>query len=191
MSSEVKAPQVEFDHTKAVEATGTKGVFVGTIIDAVAKLSDPKDGIDQSWQLEVHIQAESREGKPVEWKPVREWYAYANIDGSAIKGIGSKWMNLMERLASTNAMKDISKAGSTTQEMMANFAKSLIGMNFKFEEFVNYPKGVHINDYLQARAAGKPILPKDAKDVTKSIILPLEYNGRKSVGMQKTTVSDL
>ncbi len=46
----------------------------------------------------------------------------------------TKWLYFIEALVQTGAMKDINPAGATDDERMSNFAQSLLGMKFKWEE---------------------------------------------------------
>jgi len=60
-------------------------------------------------------------------KPQYEWYP-----PSAVKK--TKWQYFIEALNATGAMKEIVTGGTNDSERMKNFAQSLLGMKFRFQE---------------------------------------------------------
>jgi hypothetical protein len=60
-------------------------------------------------------------------KPQYEWYPPSKVKKT-------KWIFLLEALIQTGAMKEISTAGASDDEIMENFRRSLLGMKFKWEE---------------------------------------------------------
>lgn len=181
---------VELDPSKAVEAVVSHGVFSGVIVYAEVKLSDPKpeQKIDSQYQLAIKV-------KSPKWETDQHyWYPVASKEGKPVNAIGSKWMNFLQMLHSTDAVKQgsLNLSGATGAEKIANLAKSLVGCNFEWEEINDYPQGVNILDYLKARAEGKlesVMKDSDGKErrLTKSVWVPTKYLGRVAVTGSATT----
>lgn len=130
--------------------------FKGVIVIAQYK-QNPKF---QGSQLEIEIQTEEYD------KNQHEWYSPSDKKNT-------KWAHLIEALHKCGALKDISFEGQTVEEKMANFAKSLVGMQCRFVEFTDLPsiaKSRETNKY-EIRA-----------------IVPTEYFGKVDVGEVRTEV---
>ena len=77
--------------------------------------------IEQRKQLCIQIRTETYE------KDQFEWFAPSNVQLT-------KWHYFLTGMRKTGALKDTESSGKTPDEKMANFAKSLIGMNFRWLE---------------------------------------------------------
>ena len=99
-----------------------------------------------------------------------EWYPPSKVKKT-------KWLALIEALIQTGAMKDINPSGATDEERMKNFAQSLLGMKFKFEE----------------KEFDSLVL---VKNVPKrySVLVPVEYLGKSPIEVpaqvQQTTIGE-
>lgn len=80
--------------------------------------------IEQRAQLCIQIRTEHYELDQY------EWFAPSKVRLT-------KWHYFLEALNKTGALKDTISKGKTAQVKMANFAKSLIGMNFRWLERMN------------------------------------------------------
>lgn len=113
---------IVFTPEEAVEATKD---FVGHIVDAEYGMNPlghtGRADIEQRAQLCIQIRTETYE------KDQLEWFAPSKV-------ILTKWIYFITALRNTGALKDTSSEGKTAEEKMANFAKSLIGMNFRWLE---------------------------------------------------------
>jgi hypothetical protein len=88
------------------------------------------------------------------------WYAPSDKEKT-------KWAHLISYLSTSGALKDVDWSGSTPDEQMGNFAKSLLGMNCRFVEFTDLPS------VARNRETGK---------FEVRAIVPMEYFGKTEVG---------
>ncbi len=116
---------IVFTPEEAVEATKD---FEGYIVDAEYGMNPlghtGRPDIEQREQLCIQIRTETYE------KDQLEWFAPSKVKLT-------KWHYFLLGLNKTGALKDTDSAGKTAQKKMANFAKSLIGMNFRWLERMN------------------------------------------------------
>lgn len=116
---------IVFSPEDAVEATKD---FEGYIIDAEYGMNPlgmtGRDDIEQRAQLCIQIRTEAYE------KDQFEWFAPSKVKLT-------KWFHFLEAMKKTGALKETESGGKTAQEKMGNFAKSLIGMNFRWLERMN------------------------------------------------------
>lgn len=103
--------------------------------------------IEQRAQLCIQIRTEAYE------KDQYEWFAPSKVKLT-------KWIYFLEALNKTGALKVTNSSGKTAADKMKNFAKSLIGMNFRWLERMNL------------EAVATPI---------KRLLLPEEYLGKVEV----------
>ena len=89
-----------------------------------------------------------------------EWYPPSKVKQT-------KWLFFIEALVQTNAMKDVNPSGATDEERMKNFANSLLGMKFKWEEQEH-------ESLVMVKG-----LPKKF-----SVLLPVEYLGKSAIEAQ-------
>lgn len=80
--------------------------------------------IEQRAQLAIQIRTEAYE------KDQYEWYAPSKVKLT-------KWYYFLVAMNANGALKETDSKGKTAQEKMTNFAKSLIGMNFRWLERAN------------------------------------------------------
>jgi len=106
--------------------------------------------IEQRAQLCVQIRTEAYE------RDQYEWFAPSKVKLT-------KWYYFLDAMNKTGGLKDTISSGKDAAEKMKNFAKSLIGMNFRWLERMNL------------EAVATPI---------KRLLLPEEYLGK--VEVQKT-----
>jgi len=144
---------IAFSPDKLVEA---KKDFRGTIVDAEYGVEPfglkGRPDIARREQLAIKIRTDAYEKDQYEWYPPSD------------KKL-TKWAYFIEALAQCGALKDIVVKGETDEERMQSFARSLIGMEFRFVEKTG----------LQSIARGKEL----------EIILPVEYYGKKEVSPVK------
>ncbi len=124
--------------------------------------------IEQRAQLCIQIRTEAYERDQYELDladldPIAfGWSGYKWFAPSKVKL--TKWLYFLEAMNKTGALKDTVSTGKNAAEKMKNFAKSLIGMNFRWLERMNL------------ESAGSTPL--------KRLLLPEEYLGK--VEVQKT-----
>jgi len=140
---------IVFSPDKLSEA---KKDFRGVIVEAEYGLEPfgykGKVDIQRREQLAVKIRTDAYEKDQLEWFPPSD------------KKL-TKWAYLIEALANTGALRDVVIKGESDEERMQSFAKSLVGMEFRFME--------------------KTGLPSITKGRELEIILPVEYHGKKEV----------
>ena len=140
---------IAFEPDKLKDA---KKDFVGQIVDAEYAENplgmEGRPDIARRAQLAIQITTDEYEKDQFEWYPPTD------------KKL-TKWAYFLEALAKCGAMKDVDVKGKTDAERMASFAKSLIGMKFRFVEYTN--------------------LPCIVREKTLEIILPEEYKGKAPV----------
>jgi len=116
---------IVFTPDEAVEATKD---FEGYIVDAEYGMNplgmSGRPDIEQRAQLCIQIRTEAYE------KDQYEWFAPSKVKLT-------KWHYFLLGMNGTGALKDTNSEGKTADEKMANFAKSLIGMNFRWLERMN------------------------------------------------------
>ncbi|MHA3965038.1 MAG: hypothetical protein AM325_016035 [Candidatus Thorarchaeota archaeon SMTZ1-45] len=115
-------PDVAFSPDQGVDATKD---FNGYIVDAEYGL-DPlgmvgKAEFQKRPQLAIQIRTEAYE------KDQYEWYAPTRVNKT-------KWMYFIDAMNKCGALKETDSSGKNTDEKMASFAKSLVGMNFRWLE---------------------------------------------------------
>jgi len=144
--SEIK---VAFAPDKLVNAVKD---FRGVIVDAQYGLEPfgfkGKVGIERREQLAIKIRTDAYEKEQIEWFPPSD------------KKL-TKWAYMIEALASNGALRDVVVKGETNEERMQSFAKSLVGMEFRWLERTG----------LDSIAKGKKI----------DLLVPVEYYGRKEI----------
>ncbi len=100
-----------------------------------------------------------------------EWYPPSKVKKT-------KWLALIEALIQTGAMKDINPSGATDEERMKNFAQSLLGMKFKFEE----------------KEFESLVKEKGGAQKKYSVLVPVEYLGKHPIevpaSVQQTTIGE-
>lgn len=125
--------------------------FRGVIVDA--DYGDTPFGlqgrpdIERRKQLAIKIVSDEYD------KPQYEWYVPTNRKKT-------KWAYFIEALAKTGALKDVVITGSTDEERIMSFAKSLIGMEFYWVE-----------QEVELLVKGK----------TTTVLLPEVYYGKKQI----------
>lgn len=106
-------------------------------------------------------------------KPQYEWYPPSRVKKT-------KWFYLVEALNQIGAMKDIAIGGANDEERMKNFAKSMLGMTFRFEEQA-------CESLVQVKGGG------GAKVF--NLLVPVEYLGKKPIEkepeVKQTTIGDV
>lgn len=117
-----KQQDIAFSPDQGVDATKD---FVGYIADAEYGI-DPlgmvgKAEFEKRAQLAIQIRTEAYE------KDQYEWYAPTKVNKT-------KWMYYIDALNKCGALKETDSSGKNVDEKMANFAKSLVGMNFQWLE---------------------------------------------------------
>jgi len=121
----VSKESVAFLPEEAVQATKD---FVGYIVDCEYGMSPlgmtGRADIQASPQLAVQIRTEAYE------RDQYEWYRPSKVKLT-------KWIYFIEALARTGALKDTVSSGKNVAEKLKNFAKSLVGMNFRWLEKMN------------------------------------------------------
>ena len=146
---------IAFSPDELTEATKD---FVGVVVDAdygetpLGMVGRPD--IQRRPQLCIQIETEEYE------KPQYEWYPPSNKKRT-------KWAYFIEALAKTGALREIDASGKTVEERMKNFARSLVGMKFRFVE------------HAKLEGIARPI---------ERLILPEEYFGREEVKEKKVKV---
>lgn len=141
---------------KPEDATDALKEFVGQIVD-VDYAEEPfgfKGAPDiqrRGKVLCVKVRTEAYEKDQMEWYPP-----------SKVKK--TKWLYLIEALTDNGAIKDVSTAGQTDDERINAFAKSLMGMVFRFEE-----------------RQVESLVQEDGKFKKFSLLLPVEYLGKKPI----------
>ena len=118
---------------KAIAFTPDEGVdatkdFVGYIVDAEYG-EDPlgmmgKVEFERRAQLAIQIRTDEYE------KDQYEWYAPSKVNKT-------KWMYLLGAMNTCGALKETDSSGKNAAEKMASFAKSIVGMNFRWLEHGN------------------------------------------------------
>lgn len=78
---------------------------------------------------------------------------------------GVKWAYFIEALNATGAMREVSIAGANDEERMQSMAKSLLGMEFRFQE-------VECESLVKLKG-GEP--------KTFNLLTPVEYLGKKAI----------
>jgi len=137
-----------FSPEEFVEATKD---FIGVIVDAdygmepLGMVGAP--GIERRPQLCIKIETDAYE------KPQFEWYAPSRV-------VKTKWHYFIQALAKLGALKDTDSSGRTVEERLKNFARSLIGMKFRWLEV------------MDLEGVARPI---------SRVLLPEEYLGRVEV----------
>ena len=86
-------------------------------------------------KLGIKIQSEEYEKYQYEW-----FFPSAKA--------GTRWNWFIEALEKTGAIRDVNVSGSTDEERMQSFCKSLIGMEFHWEEQVRKAMGGRETDVL-------------------------------------------
>lgn len=141
--------KVVFSPDKLLDA---KRDFRGTVVDAEYGFEPfgfkGKEGLVRREQMAVKIRTDVYEKDQMEWYPPSD------------KKL-TKWSYLIEALADTGALRDIVVKGETDEERIQSFAKSLIGMEFRWME--------------------KMSLPSIAKGKEVDLLVPVEYYGKKEV----------
>lgn len=156
--------------------------FEGQVIDAEYGENpfgfEGREDIERRAQLAIKIRTEEYEKEQFEWYPPSDKKltksAQAVVtpkgvvkrvclnEGGNTDGVGwADWAYFIKAMQKCGALKDTVVKGKTDDERMTSFAKSLIGMNFRFVEYTN--------------------LPCIVQDKTLRIILPEEYKGRTAV----------
>jgi hypothetical protein len=102
--------------------------------------------------LAVKIKAEEYE------KYQYEWYTPSKVKKT-------KWLYFIEALNATGAMRDVVIAGADDEERVKNFAQSLLGMVFRWEE-------QECESLVQVKGGGYKKF---------SLLLPVEYFGKKPI----------
>jgi hypothetical protein len=102
--------------------------------------------------LGIKIRTEEYEKEQFEWYPP-----------SKVKK--TKWIYFIEALNQVGAMKDVSIAGTNDDERMQSFARSLLGMTFKWEER-------ECESMVKVRGGGVKKF---------DVSLPVEYLGKKPI----------
>ncbi|MCD6148437.1 hypothetical protein J7J18_03635 [bacterium] len=150
---------------KPEELKEAKKDFVGQIVAAEygeAPLGmEGRPDIPRRKQLAIQIRTDEYEKDQFEWYPPSD------------KKL-TKWAYFIEALAKTGALKDIRIEGSTDDERMQSFAKSLVGMKFRFVEYTDLPvivKGKTIECILPEEYYGKSEVPKETEVKTEKVEL--------------------
>ncbi len=86
-----------------------------------------------------------------------EWYPPSRVKKT-------KWAYFIEALNETGAMKDIVTSGSTPDEQVESFARSLLGMKFRYQE-------QQVESLVQEQGAPKKF----------NLLVPVEYLGRAPI----------
>jgi hypothetical protein len=147
--SSAKAVKVAFAPDKLVDAIKD---FRGVIVDAQYGMEPfgfkGNVAIERREQMAIKIRTEAYEKDQIEWFPPSD------------KKL-TKWAYLIEALASTGALRDVIVKGETDEERMQSFAKSLVGMEFRWLE----------RSGLDSIAKNKKI----------DLLVPVEYYGKKEI----------
>jgi serine/threonine-protein kinase RIO1 len=77
----------------------------------------------------------------------------------------TKWLYFVEALNETGAMRDISVAGANDEERMQNFARSLLGMVFRWQE----------------KECESLVKIRGGEFKKFNVLLPVEYLGKKPI----------
>ena len=140
---------IVFTPGEAVEATKD---FEGYICDAEYGMNPlgmtGRPDIEQRAQLCIQIRTEAYE------KDQYEWFAPSKVQLT-------KWHYFLVAMDKSGGLKETNSDGKTAEEKMSNFAKSLIGMNFRWLE------------RTKLESAGSTPL--------KRLLLPEEYLGKVEV----------
>jgi hypothetical protein len=142
---------------KPEEATEALKEFVGQIV-AVDYSLEPfgfKGAPDirrDTKVLGLQIRTEAYEKEQYEWYPP-----------SRVKK--TKWLYFIEALNETGAMRDISVAGANDEERMQNFARSLLGMVFRWQE----------------KECESLVKIRGGEFKKFNVLLPVEYLGKKPI----------
>jgi hypothetical protein len=142
---------------KPEEATEALKEFVGQIV-AVDYSMEPfgfKGAPDikrDTKVLGLQIRTEAYE------KEQYEWYSPSRVKKT-------KWLYFVEALNETGAMRDISVAGANDDERMQNFAHSLLGMVFRWQE----------------KECESLVKVRGGEFKKFNVLLPVEYLGKKPI----------
>lgn len=100
-----------------------------------------------------------------------EWYPPSNVKKT-------KWAYFIEALNETGAMRDVDTAGKTGDEQMQSFAKSLLGMKFRYQE----------------RECESLVKEKGGAQKKFNLLVPVEYLGKAAIEeaprVRQTTVGE-
>jgi len=115
-------------------------------------------------QLHIEMQTETYDKNQHEWL-------------SPSDKLKTKWAHFIKALSDCGALKDMSFEGKDSEERMQNFAKSLLGMQFRFVEYTDLPS------IAKNRVTGK---------FEVELTIPKEYLGKTEIGeIQKKTVGEV
>ena len=115
-------------------------------------------------QLHIEMQTEVYD------KNQHEWLAPSDK-------LKTKWAHFIEALSKCGALKDTNFEGEDPEERMNNFAKSLLGMQFRFVEYTDLPS------IAKNKNTGKFEI---------ELIIPVEYLGKAEIGeIKEETVSEV
>jgi len=152
---------------EAEEFTEAKREFRGRIVRAEWGTADPNSKYYNAWVFPPEAPEEIRQRQaergatalrleimPIDrpWQNLYEWYTISDVRLS-------KWWYLMDSLKRLKVPFD--NSGNTVPERLNNFCRSLVGMEFKWEEYNNLPT-------IGRRAISR-------------ILLPTEYYGKTEV----------
>jgi len=103
-----------------------------------------------------------------------EWYPPTTVKKT-------KWLYLIEALHGTGAWKDITLAGKTDDERMLGFARSMLGMKFRWMELVK--ESLVKEQVPQGTTIQRGFNPGFRKF---SVLLPVEYLGKTPIEPKPT-----
>jgi len=149
------------------EFTEAKREFRGRIIRAEWGSADPNSKYYNEWVFPPEAPEEIRQRQaerqavavrieimPIDkaWENMYEWYTVTNVRLS-------KWWYLIDALKRLKVPFD--NSGNTVPDRLTNFCKSLVGMEFKWEDHEN--------------------LPTPGRRAIQRLLLPTEYYGKFEV----------
>jgi hypothetical protein len=162
---------------KPEEATEALKEFVGQIV-AVDYSLEPfgfKGAPDirrDTKVLGLQIRTEAYEKEQYEWyrnavSPLPPQSAFESKEDESRRGYSSivKWLYFIEALNETGAMRDVSVAGANDEERMQNFARSLLGMVFRWQE----------------KECESLVKIRGGEFKKFNVLLPVEYLGKKPI----------
>jgi hypothetical protein len=155
---------------KPEEATDALKEFVGQVI--ATDYSETPFGMRGAPEFERKGKVFAVQIKTTVYdKPQYEWYPPSRVKKT-------KWLYFVEALNQIGAMKDIAVGGADDEERMKNFAKSMLGMVFRWEE----------------REYESLVKVKGGEFKKFNLLTPVEYMGKKSIErepeVKQTTIGE-